>query len=126
MIEDPTNLQTKQEHLRCLFHPEGIDGQFLRTVTALTWRTQRAGRFSPGTTMRKGPSRGGSGWLLGVRQEDDAVGQFRVKLSQQNAARYPSIAMTSTVIATVSRIVAMPESSGRPPALSTSTNGVPE
>jgi hypothetical protein len=71
-----------------------------------------------------------AGWrrlaILGVRQEDDAVGQFRVKLSQQNAARYPSIAMTSTVIATVSRIVAMPESSGRPPALSTSTNGVPE
>jgi hypothetical protein len=101
-----------------------------RSIFANCHRTdlahQRAGRFSPGTTMRKGPSRGGSGWLLGVRQEDDAVGQFRVKLSQQNAARYPSIAMTSTVIATVSRIVAMPESSGRPPALSTSTNGVPE
>jgi hypothetical protein len=35
-----------------------------RTVTALTWRTQRAGRFSPEMIMRKGPSRGGSGWLI--------------------------------------------------------------
>jgi len=60
-VEHSSPGETGKATQRPAHRPAGVF-QFLRTVTALTWRTHRAGRFSPGTMMRKGPSRGGSDW----------------------------------------------------------------
>jgi hypothetical protein len=62
--------------------------------------------------MRNGPSRGGSGWpsLVSAKRMTRSVNS---ESSSANAktARYHSVVSTTTVIVTVSRIPAMPESS---------------